>query len=792
MRPCAHLGGAWRRWAARGCAVLMMLTLSPGMAKAVTCANVDPLQLGSSVTTLPDGTIGQPYRYALRATGGMPPYTYSSGSLPPGITLSADGTLAGAPSSLPYIAVFMAKVRDHRGCTAQQTYRLTIVAPWQPSPTPVRPNPPPAPKPAPPKKPLPPTPLSSLPLADTLVAPSSPQSEMQTYLLTEAIFKDKDVLDELKQMSADAATAGGEAPADEASDEADDQPASDSSAGAASQGDNPIDADVKAQFQRMLQPLLGVEYPGRELFAAALDTRLCRFSNALIAAAASRQGRVAPTLDQSLCPPDWSKLAKRDDYVPRDPLPWKQLPRWLMSPMLRSLLIDKAAQTHSLLNPPPPSWSGKGCGCVRQLTGEVYGFYPFWHNLEQPSPLDFSLLSRISVFALWYKDNGDLVAPGWKAPQTDFIVQAQQHRSALDFTLYHNDWQFLKTATDDELVRSTARLAEEAADFIDTPLTDLASRSHAWVPGFARVERYGDGLSLYLDQAPAAKDPLRAIFLRYRDWQIQALIRQLRQRNRPYVLNIVLRDADLTGPEPLWQVGEMNQYVRQAEAPSSARHAQYAAGDSARYRSNTNLTVRYLVLLTQPTERSMREVIATIDGDKNLEEEETRMLLHRVVPIVSSGASNEAELVENLAYSADNFGGVGFWAAPVRDQALGRMIAGRLRASYLARIPHAEQLNAWICEYRWPLRMLAEALLVVWLVAFAFYRSSCRIRQIGLPYQLGLLLGAIAFLGVGALLLAGDPALVAVRQGNSLLAILLVALIATIAYHLLKPRVESP
>ncbi|RUL79017.1 Ig domain-containing protein [Dyella choica] len=787
MMPFLFSGSSLRKLVLRCCGiVLMMLAMAPGAARAVSCTNVDPLQLGSSVTTLPDGTIGQPYHYVIRATGGVPPYSYHSGSLPPGITLSTDGTLAGAPSSLPYIAVFMASVRDHHGCTAQQTYRLTIIAPWQPAP-PVRPVPPVPPKPAPPKPPLPPKPLSTLPLADTLAAPSSPESEMDTYMLSDAIFKDKDVLDELKQMSADAAKAGGEAPADEADDNGQGDPNDDT----APQGDAAIEDDAKAQFQRMLEPLLGVEYPGRELFAAALDTRLCRFSEALIVAAASKQGRPAPTINASDCPPDWAKLAKQDDYLPRDPLPWKQLPQWLMSPALRNLLIDKAMESHSLLNPAAPKWSGKGCGCVRELTGEVYGFYPFWHNQDQPVRLDFSLLSRISVFALWYKDNGDLVEPAWNAsPQTDFIVEAQQHRTALDFTIYHNDWQFLKTAGDDDIARSTTRLATEAADFIDTPLPDLASRSHAWVPGFARVERYGNGLTLYLDRIPDAKDPLRPAFIRYRDQQIQALIKELRQRSRPYVLNIVLRDADLTAPDASWQVAEMNQFVRQAEAPSS--RGQYAAGDSARYLSNTNLTVRYLLLLTQPTERSMRDVISTIDKDQSLEEVDTRMLLHRVVPIVSSGAHSEYELTENLAYASDNFGGTGFWAAPDMGQKSGPMIAGRIRAMFLARHLRTEKLNAWICDYRWPLRMAAEGLLLLWLIAFAFYRSSCRIRQVGLPYQLGLLLGAIAFLGLGALLLVGDPALVQVRRGNALLGVLLVALIATIAYHMLKPRVENP
>lgn len=788
MTPFARSVSFLRSAALRCCAALLVLALASGAARAASsCANTLALQLGSSMTDLPNGTIGEPYRYVLRATGGTPPYAYQAGSLPPGITLNADGTLTGEPSSLPYIAVFVASVRDRRGCTAQQTYRLTIVGPWQPPPRPPSPSAPP--KPEPPKKPLPPAPLSTLPLSDTLAAPSSPQSEMTVYMLTDAIFKDKDVVDALKQMSADAATAGGNAPADEPDDNGDDNSADKPDDDSALPADVSIEDDAKAQFRRMLQPLIGVEFPGRELFAAALDARLCRFSEALIVAAANKQGKTPPTFSDYGCPPDWTKLAKLADYMPRDPLPWKQVPQWLMSPDLRSLLIDKAAQVHSLLNPPVPAWNGHGCGCVRQLTGEVYGFYPFWYTQDKPLALDFNLLSRISVFALWFKDTGDLVEPAWNNPtQLDFMREAQQHRTALDFTLYHNDWGFLKTATDDDVTRITERLADDAANFIDTPLADLASRSHAWVPGFARVERYGNGLTLFLDRIPAAKDPLRPVFARYLDRQVRALIGQLRQRKRNYVLNVVLRDDDLTAPDSIWQVDAMSQYLRQAEAPDSRK---FAAGDSARYRSNTNLTLRYVVLLAEPYERSLRQVLTTIDGDRNLDEEDARLLLHRVIPVVSSGASNETELAEDMAYISDNYGGAGFWAPPP-SAAAGKMIAARIRANFLARIPQAEPLNGWICDHRWPLRMAAWTLLVVWLIAFAFYQSSCRIRQIGLPYQLGLLFGAIVFLLVGALLLAGDPALVRVREGNALLAILLVALIATIAYHLLKPRVESP
>jgi hypothetical protein len=796
MMPAAHTMSILRGSVLRGCRLaLMMLAVAPGVAKAVSpCANTQPLQLGSNVTTLPDGAIDQPYQYVLRATGGAPPYTYEAGSLPPGIKLSANGTLAGEPSSLPYIAVFVASVRDQHGCTAQHTYRLTITAPWRPpTPAPAPPAPPSPPKPPKPPAPKPPTPLTTLPLADTLAPPTSSQATVTTYMLTDAIFKDKDVQDALKQMSTSAEDATGMTPASEPTDEKAADSASDSndSNDDVQAANSSIEDDTKAQFQRMLQPLIGLEYPGHDFFAAALDTRVCRFSRELIIAAAKKQNRPPPKMSESDCPPDWKKLDAQGDYTPHDPLPWQQVPQWLMSPDMRELLIDKAAQPHSLLNPPAPLWSGLGCGCVRQLTGTIYAFYPFWHTQDKPMPLDFSVLSRISVFALWFNDDGDLSLPAWNEPtQTDFIREARRHRTALDFTLYHNDWDFLKTATDDSITRITARLADEAADFIDTPLDDLASRSHAWVPGFNKVERYGTGLTLYLDEIPPSTDAKRAVFARYLDQQVQALITELRRRNRPYVLNIVLRDADLIGPDALWQVDAMEQYLQQAESPVSRNH--YAAGDSARFRSNTNLTLRYLVMLTQPTDRNMREVQRTIDKDKNLNEEDIRMLLQRVIPIIPSGASSEAMLGEDLGYAADNFGGTGFWAASPSDQSAGKMMSTGVRTAFLAHIPQAEQLNAWICDYRWPLRMIAEALLVLWLIAFSFYRSSCRIREIGLPYQLGLLLGAIAFLVIGALLLVGDPSLAAVRRGNALLALLVMALIATFAYHMLKPRVENP
>ena len=50
---------------------------------------------------LPDGEAGVPSEIRFQASGGIPPYSYSvaHGTLPPGLTLGADGLLTGTPSA---------------------------------------------------------------------------------------------------------------------------------------------------------------------------------------------------------------------------------------------------------------------------------------------------------------------------------------------------------------------------------------------------------------------------------------------------------------------------------------------------------------------------------------------------------------------------------------------------------------------------------------------------------------------------------------------------------------------
>ncbi|QEH32331.1 FG-GAP repeat protein [Aquisphaera giovannonii] len=87
--------------------------------------------LGISPTTLPAGTVGVAYLQQLTASGGSGSgYQFTATGLPPGLSLTDLGLLAGTPtaaSDLPFTVVV--SVGDGDGNTATQAYSLTIEAP---------------------------------------------------------------------------------------------------------------------------------------------------------------------------------------------------------------------------------------------------------------------------------------------------------------------------------------------------------------------------------------------------------------------------------------------------------------------------------------------------------------------------------------------------------------------------------------------------------------------------------------------------------------------------------------
>ena len=102
-------------------------------AQATTTATlsivINPSIAALSIDTqsLPDGVIGQAYSRALLASGGTTPYAWSitSGRLPDGLQLSADGTISGQPSTTG-TSTFEVHVTEQSGQTASKTLTIDI------------------------------------------------------------------------------------------------------------------------------------------------------------------------------------------------------------------------------------------------------------------------------------------------------------------------------------------------------------------------------------------------------------------------------------------------------------------------------------------------------------------------------------------------------------------------------------------------------------------------------------------------------------------------------------------
>jgi uncharacterized repeat protein (TIGR03803 family) len=79
-----------------------------------------------TTTGLPDGDVGASYEQVITSSGGTGLSTFfSSGTLPPGLSLSASGLLSGTPTAAGTYA-FTVIATDQAGATASQAYSVTV------------------------------------------------------------------------------------------------------------------------------------------------------------------------------------------------------------------------------------------------------------------------------------------------------------------------------------------------------------------------------------------------------------------------------------------------------------------------------------------------------------------------------------------------------------------------------------------------------------------------------------------------------------------------------------------
>ncbi len=99
---------------------------------SVTPPPPPPAQLVITVSSLPNGNIGQPYSAALSASGGQAPYTWSiRGQLPAGLALApASGAISGTPTSAANAAALVVTATDSSNPvrSGSATLNLTVHA----------------------------------------------------------------------------------------------------------------------------------------------------------------------------------------------------------------------------------------------------------------------------------------------------------------------------------------------------------------------------------------------------------------------------------------------------------------------------------------------------------------------------------------------------------------------------------------------------------------------------------------------------------------------------------------
>uniref|UniRef100_UPI00184B55FF hypothetical protein n=1 Tax=Ramlibacter sp. TaxID=1917967 RepID=UPI00184B55FF len=474
-------------------------------------------------------------------------------------------------------------------------------------------------------------------------------------------------------------------------------------------------------------------------------------------------------------------------------VPVAELPAWLLPAALRQEAIAAAEKRHFLSQAKPPQLTDGNCGCVHEdMVGETYGFYPFWAAAGKPQQVDFSLHTRMAFHAATFGDDGGLRLPASGDAGAEFAVQAERHGTRLDLVVWRNDWSTLLALDDTRLERAARELARSAVAAADTPLRDTKMRWSRFMPFSSPAPTAADGITVFFDNMPnAATNPAGAqVFASFVRRFMLALIAQMRAGTpRDYGLNIALT-AQQIGKAP-FDYEALFDYVKRAEEPRLDNERIREDGDV--YRSRTNVTVRFVVLLPEPTTLSKKALRKSLEDVRDIYGNDRRILLRKIIATVSYNGADPQQFADDLAYFRDNFGGAGFWQMPVHGTAVGDAAYETIARAF--RKDATDQTTALcklVCTNRWAARAVFHLLVLLQIIALLGVIAAGGLRCIGKRPSLGLLALAVALAFVGGSLLNCDPDFKSLREGNVLFWLTLALLFAAALFTTVRPRDPKP
>ena len=769
--------------------------LSPELPQAVPCTRVAAqddgcgavLQLVFKTVTLPSGRKDQPYAPRAIARGGTPPYrvTVTEGQLPDGLKVD-DGKLSGSPSAVGTFN-FTLQITDASAASAaplsvRQRYALRVDAPKAPGP--------------------------SIAPASSQPAKSKPQSEVSiddakaltgrfapAQIASYVLHKDDLGL----APSAVATVPDGSASAADGADQSAQllQPAPPPSS--LPKIALPIVAD-QAQLVEMLTPLFGVEYPTELLFKSALDARHCAYYVSVVTAAAKKQGG----LPNTTCPPEKTNI---QTPAPASTISLPALYDQLLSAEIKKVLVANAAQSHLLSEAKPVKWTSDGCGCLDiDKTQQSYMIYPFWQaDGKAPQAIRFSNINRIGLLGVQLNDSGGYDAPRelLKGDENEaFINTAQRFGTKVDLVLHRSEWSTLLDLKLSEQERILERAAQEAVRLADVPKTDLLTKIKRFLlPGWGEPEYLYDGITVFFDSAsiqpttPESQEKFKNLHQSF----IDKLISEMQKTRRSYQLSIVVPDK-LIGTKGAYAFKQLMGYIEFAEQPDPSHPM--SGGSKTRYRGITDIHVRFLVTLSEPTQDSKKKLRSIIDETRSIDGNRRITFLKSVIPIIfnsgtdldtSATNAKSKQLELDLTYFSWQYGGVAFWPLPLADTPSGNVINDKLQESYsTSQSGNASKLFDAICPNRSALRLLFMGLLAIGGVAFISYIASCRVRDLGRAYVALLSILSVLIFVVGLMLLYFDPRLESLKEGNWPLVIFGSVVLVGALWRALQTREKPP
>jgi hypothetical protein len=510
----------------------------------------------------------------------------------------------------------------------------------------------------------------------------------------------------------------------------------------------------------------GIDYPHADIFWSAVNARLAEagYPNAgPKAEIVETEPAGAAALEQVLLGEEGitrtAALPDSGDQPAEEPARYKRL------------ILAQARKSHPFDPKRTIEWSGNACGCVHpDLGGEVYGLYPYW-LAGQPQALDFSVLTRVGFYGLSFDDQGELAhTERWSQQDPAFIDEARRHGTRVDLVIYRNNWRSWEQQSAQNKGEAFSALAMNIAAQLTQPMNGFVSRLKSHVSlGMSRAPTRGDGVTLYFDNYPtddASAEAFRVF--------VQQLADLLHADDRPRAINILLR-----GP----QLGEgIYQYPRLLPTLKVIR------GDQDHWPGG------YLVLLREPT--TYYKKLLRIKLEANLSGPERMRALRSVTLILTHGEGQSSQVRDDIIYAYDNFGGIGFWPQPLaqgESSASAQVTADTLHTYFRWQQETGSEILRngcrFICPNRWAFHLALDLLLLAIAATVLAYLFHCSWRawlQDHFIHFIALIV--VPFVLTGMSLLFCDPTWDDLSKGNSLLILLVAAVIAYALWNYRRHR----